>query len=201
MSLVLRDTFIPKCSDTSIRNAISANSDYNGYRWVFLNSDLPDNTIQELEETVSIKKPRREPIAQINKDRTSITNVYRDAATAQKENKIGKKAGKVATIISNQELWNGNYYMYWSDCTKELQDTWREDLPPPKIPHQQLIQRVDIKTGNILQTYYSMSDVTRSYPMAHRTLKKMITIKKEYKDKNGKLHGFIFKYVDKVVDI
>ncbi len=195
MSSVLNDVFVSGCSDTALRNAIKSNTSYKGYRWAFLEDDnLLDTKVQTLEETVVTKKPRLEPVAQLNKDRTLITNVYSDKLTAQNENKLGKKAGVVATLIKNQELKNNHYYAHWSDCSTELKSTWTRDLPPPKKPHQKVVERVDINTGEVLETYYTMDSVIKTFPMANRTLKKAIATKEEYISKDGKPKGFFFQF-------
>lgn len=183
----LRDPKIPKPSRNGISDAVERNSIYVGYRWAFLDRELPDNTIQELEPSIVIKAIKKGYICELNVEKNKIIKVYSNQKDLAKQ-KNQKSSGWISTAIKEQKLYNGYYYINWTDCPDELQQEYLKDHELPdlidKLPHQIKINRLDPETKEVLHTYSSLTEVTTKYKMTRRTLYSAINgdlVKREFK--------------------
>jgi hypothetical protein len=183
----LRDSKIPKTSRNGITDAIDRNSVYVGYRWAILDKNLPDDTIQKLEETVVVKIIKKGYTCELNEDKNKILKVYSNQKDLAKQ-KNQKSSGWISTVIKQQKFYNGSYYLNWVDCSDELQQEYLKYNELPELidvkPHQIKINRLDPNTKEVLHTYSSLAEVTTKYKMTRRTLYSAINgdlIKREFK--------------------
>lgn len=183
----LRDPKIPKASRNGITDAISRNSVYVGYRWALLDRELPDNTIQNLKDSVVVKTIKKGHICELNQKKDEIIKVYSNQKDLAKQ-KNQKSSGWISTVIKQQKFYNGSYYLNWCDCSDELQRKYLDNNELPELndvrPHQIKINRLDPITNDILHTYSSLTEVTTKYKMTRRTLYSAINgdlVKREFK--------------------
>jgi prophage antirepressor-like protein len=183
----LRDPTIKKPSRTGIFLAAEKNTIYNEFRWALLDRDLPDDTFQELKESVEVVTIRKGYIAQLNKEKNKILDVFTNQKIlAQKKGM--KSTGWISTVIKQQKLYNECYYLSWSECSDKLQEEYLENNKLPEEdtirPHQIKVLKLDPITKEVLHKYNTITEVTTKYKITARTLKSAINgdlIKREFR--------------------
>ena len=183
----MRDPKIQKTSRNGITDAINRKSIYVGYRWAFLEREQPDDTIQDIGESAIIRTIKLGHICELNAEKNEIINVYSSQKDLAAE-KNQKSSSWISTVIKQQKLYHGSYYLNWSDCSDELQSKYLENNELPELnnkkPHQIKINRLDPNTKEVLHTYSTLSEVTTKYKMTRRTLYSAINgdlVKREFK--------------------
>lgn len=153
-----------------IKKAIDDNMIYIGYRWMRLERNLPDNTIQNLEPTEGVSV-YREYVAMLNSDQNRIEQVFyrkfKNGTTVYNS----MKNGTISTT--------GNYFKVWQECSQELRDdyTSRESLPDKEEVTRRRkieIQQLDPINKNVIKTFDSIKDVMKEYKVGNITIKNAI---------------------------
>jgi hypothetical protein len=113
-----------KIKRPSLNKAVADNTIYCGYRWVFVERDLDQNILHNLQPTKKSKVQNLGYIAKINKDKTEIINVYLNRKTAAKD--AGLKDYGLDTAVSKCLLVKDHYYIVYDDCDCELINDFEE---------------------------------------------------------------------------
>jgi len=161
---------------------------YNEHRWVYLNRDLPDDTIQDIGETIIKTKYKNELIAMLDIDKKEIVNIF----TNQKEASIARKLKSSASInhsILHGNICSGHYFQYYNDCSQELKNKYLES--GKELPIKQTkgitIKQYNYDNGELINEYPSLLDVQIKFQVSNKSLKNAI--------KTGEvLKNFIWKY-------
>lgn len=168
-----RDKAIPKCNQAGIRNAIKEKAIYKGYRWAELLRSLPDDTIQDIGDTIEKKveiKTGYVAMLDINKER--IVKVYCDQKAAGEDRKF-KSTAAVCQAIKQGRLSSGHYFKLWDDCDEELK---KEYLSHEKLPslrkrvNGKLIEQVHPIKNTVLKTFLSVNDAIKETRVSRRSL-------------------------------
>jgi prophage antirepressor-like protein len=107
----------------SINKAIVENTVYNGYRWLFVDREFDANVIHNILPTRQIRQQNIGYIAQINKEKTEIINVYLDRKTASHFNGY-ESSSALDNHVKNNSLTKGYYYKLYNDCEEILKDNF-----------------------------------------------------------------------------
>ena len=176
---------------SGIRRAYENKIVRHGYRWAQLDRSEPDDTIQDIGETVQDNPIRTGPVAGLNDDKSEVMKVYtsfKECATANGFKGYGavqKRANRGAKV-------GGHYIVSWSEVPEHMQDKWLETNTLPELPRNATcirINRLDPVTKKVLKTYGTMNEVKTHFKMGQHKLKNAI---------NGDLvkHGFKWAYAE-----
>jgi len=162
-----------KLNETSVRNAIRDFSTYKGFRWSYLDRDLADDTLMDLEATVAKSSNQRGPYAQLTEEETEILETFAEAKTILKQLGI-KDMTKLCKCIKSGEIFNGSVYKLWSDCSTELQEQFLEaggELCQPLDKKSKGLLQIDPETDEVIKTWSSRKEVVGEFNMSSKTLR------------------------------
>jgi phage anti-repressor protein len=109
----------PKLKRSSIAKAITNNTIYQGFRYVFVDRNLDSNVLHNVQPTKKTKTQNNGYIAKLSADKNTILNVYLDRKSACKENGHTSDSA-LDNPVKNCKISNGHYYMLYDSCSDEL---------------------------------------------------------------------------------
>jgi len=186
----IRDaTRLEAISDTNLKSAIKNKTIYAGYRWLYLDRDSDDNTVQEIGESVKVNTPKNAFVAMLDIDKTRIVNVYKNQKDAGLARKL-KSSSAIYQSIVKGNLSSGHYFKYYEECSDELKAAFLENggvLPEAHINKGVAIKQIDYITGELIKEYPSLLDVQKNFQISSKCIKKAIATGEVIK-------GFRWKY-------
>lgn len=168
----LRDTSLDSPSRTRINEVVKNNTVYKDYRWALLDRKLPDETFQELEETVyEVIDIRKGFVAMLNLDKNQIVKVFKHQKDAGIDRKF-KSSAPICSAIKNGTQSGGFYFKMWYNCSEELQSEYlsRESLPEKYVGGGQRIAKLHPVTGITMKVYSSITEVTKEFRFSRASL-------------------------------
>lgn len=163
---------------------------YAGYRWMTLERELGDTTVQRLRPVVERKRIHQGWVALLNQDDTRIVKVYSSY----------KKASEATGFVSGGALQkrknkgddiHGYAMKAWSECSDVLQKKCKEDgidLPRETKRGRHIgVLKLDPVTREVVHEYQTMNEAFVKIGCAARTLKSAIV-------KGTHLRGYKWKY-------
>ena len=172
-AFAIRDSELFDATRTGIKNAIQNNTIYKNFRWMELDRNLSDDTIQQLSETKNTKTIKIGYVAMLNMDKNKIVKVFSDQKSICIEFKFKNISG-VSSAIKRGSLSRGGYFVMWSDCDKKLQDEYLKNnqLPEKRVANNSTqINQLHPITKNLIKTFGSIDDVIKEYKISRKTLK------------------------------
>lgn len=163
-------------SDTTLKNAIQNKSIYAGYRWMYLDRNLPDDTVQEIGESVRVNTPKNAFVAMLDIDKSRIVAVYQNQKSAAAARKL-KSSSAIYQSIMRGNLSSGHYFKYYDDCSDELKHEFLNSggtLPEMHINKGVSVKQIHHITGEILKEYPSILDVQKHFQISSKCIKKAI---------------------------
>ena len=170
----------------SINKAITENTIYKGYRWLFVDRELDPNIINNIEPTKKTKVQNNGYIAKINKEQTKIINVYLDRKTAALKNGYVSPSG-LDTPVKKSSLANGFYYKLLDNCDEDLIETFTERNGEPLL-YKCGVGQFD-RENNLVNEFSCKYDCIRKLKMSDKTLSKIIDSDKCY-------NNFFYKHLE-----
>lgn len=156
-----------------LKRAAEQRPAYKGYRWAFLSREQPDDTVQDIGETVTAPTAQHGLVAMINLSQDRIVDVFPDM-TAAAQNRGFKGCSPISNAIRKGAPSGGHFFRMWSDCSTELQATFRERLPSlRKRKGAQGILRINPITAEEC-LFSSKADAIRGTRMSRKTLENAI---------------------------
>lgn len=171
-----RDKQFESFSAASVREAIKNKTTYKRFRWAFLNRNLDDNIVQELEETNESKEVRIGFIAMINLQKTQIEKVFPDQKTAAKELQLSSGAS-LSKAIRLGGMSRSKYWSMWKDCGEEMKNEYLKNNEMPIAINAVNCIRVQLlhpTTKVVLKTFASVAEVIKEFKCSRRSLKSAI---------------------------
>jgi len=169
----------------SIMKAIAENTIYCGFRWLLVERNLDPNIIHEIKPTKETKVQNLGYIAQIDKDKTKIVNVYIDRKTAAHFNGYDSSSA-LDNPVKNNSLANGFYYMLYNNCDDELTSKFEEINGAPML-YKNGVGQYDIN-NNLIKEFECKYDCIKSLAISDKTLTKALT-------KNIPYNGHYYKEI------
>jgi phage anti-repressor protein len=164
----------PKTHDYHIRNASMDNTLYGGYRWYYVDDDenKPDN-IPATHEHQASPSHRKGLIAQLDKDKTKILNVFPNQNAAAACLKV--KACSITTALTRASVCGGYYWKMYDDCDNDLKSTYREHVPNPVTTRtsSKAVQRIHPETEEVLEEYSCIQTICSKFRTSHKTIHKV----------------------------
>lgn len=177
---LIRD--IPGTSVSGLKHSMNKSSLYHGFRWKIIEKTEDPTLKFDIGETNDIKVSRREFIAHLNIDKTTILKVYSEQKDFAKEYKLSHSA--VCCAIKRESRTQGGYIKYYDDCSIELRELYEQNNNLPEIQkkgNSLTVSKIDKKTNEILKIYDSIADAIKENPMSRLSL--------QYASKNNTIHN------------
>jgi hypothetical protein len=169
----------------SIMKAISEHTIYCGFRWLLVERNLDPNVINEIKPTKETKVQNLGYIAQLDKDKTKIVNVYIDRKTAANFNGYTSSSA-LDNPVKNNSLANGFYYMLYNNCDDELTSKFEEINGAPML-YKNGVGQYDTN-NNLVKEFECKYDCIKSLAISDKTLTKALT-------KNIPYNGHYYKEI------
>ena len=169
----------------SVMKAITENIIYCGFRWLLVERNLDPNVIHEIKPTKETKVQNLGYIAQIDKDKTNIVNVYIDRKTAAHFNGYASLSA-LDNPVKNNSLANGFYYMLYNNCDKELTSKFEEINGTPML-YKNVVGQYDAN-NNVVKEFECKYDCIKSLAISDKTLTKALT-------KNIPYNGYYYREI------
>jgi hypothetical protein len=174
-----------KVQDYHIRQACVNNTLFADYRWYYVDNDDKPDKIPET-STIQPKTPKRNGlIAQLDKEKTKILNVFinqKEAAT-----RMNLAPCSITSALTKKKMSGGFCWVCYDECSQELKETFEGELPATKQPTTCSKSVVKMKdNGEVIETFQCLQDAYAKYGICHKTLKK-------YSDSGNLYMGFKWK--------
>jgi phage anti-repressor protein len=175
----------------SINKAITENTVYCGYRWQLVDRELDPNIIYNITPTKQTKAQNLGYIAQMNKEKTEILNVYIDRKTAALQNDY-ESSSALDNPVKNGTLAKNYYYQLYEKCDENLVQVFEEKHGKPLL-YINGVGQYDEKM-NIIREFSCKYDCIRSLQISDKTLAKTL-------DKNIAYQGYFYKTLGSKIKI
>jgi len=169
----------------SINKAVVENTIYCGYRWLLVDRELDPNIIHNIYPTKQTKIQNLGYISQLDKEQSTIINVFIDRKTAAHSNGYAS-ASALDNPVKNFTLSNGFYYKLYDDCDLTLREQFEEIYGKPLL-YKNGIGKYDLQ-NNLIQEFSCKYDCIRELKISDKTLAKSLT-------KNISYNNFYFKEI------
>jgi prophage antirepressor-like protein len=170
-------------SESGIRKAIVNKTIYKNYRWLYLDRELPDDTIQELGETKIIKNINLGYIAMLDINKENIVHVFKNQQAAAQSRHL-KSANCIYNSIKNNKLCSGHYFLNWNNCSDEMKNKYLENNTLPELDRRHnaiKINQIHPISNELIKTFLSYTDVMHEFQISLRKLKEVIQSNEIYK--------------------
>lgn len=169
----------------SVMKAITECTIYCGFRWLLVERNLDPSIIHEIQPTKKIKVVNIGYIAQLDKDKTKIVNVYIDRKTAAHFNGYASSSA-LDNPVKNNSLANGFYYTLYNNCDEELTSKFEEINGTPML-YKNGVGQYDTN-NNLVKEFECKYDCIKSLAISDKTLTKALT-------KNIPYNGHYYKEI------
>lgn len=170
----------------SIQKAVTENTVYQGYRWMYVERDKDPNVITNIPPTKQTKAQNLGYIAKLNSQKNEIINIYLDRKTAAISNGY-ESSSALDNHVKNESLAKGNYYMLFDKCSDELRDAFIEKHGEP-ILYKDGIGQYD-STGNLIKEFVCKYDCIKKLQISDKTLTKALDKPVMYNNSHFKTIG------------
>jgi len=170
----------------SINKAVIENTIYCGYRWLLIDRELDPNIIRNITPTKQTKAQNIGYIAQINKEKTKIVNVFLDRKTAAHFN--GYESVSALDIpVKKFTLSQGYYYKIYDDCDETFREEFEEHINGLPLLYKNGVGQYDLQ-NNLIREFSCKYDCIKTLLMSDKTLAKAL-------NKNVPYNGTYFKEI------
>jgi prophage antirepressor-like protein len=161
---VLRDANMPTSSAGKIREACQKCTVYKGFRWAALERCMPDDTVQDIGESVYGHEQRKGLVALLDHSQTHIKGVYMDMKDAALQNGMKNSSSVSSAITRNSRTYAGGYFRMWHDCSQEMKDAWLavpgNELPRPRPRGgSKEVEQVNPLTNQVVRVFSSIAHI------------------------------------------
>jgi len=167
----------------SLNKAVKENTVYRGFRWLLVDRELDPNIIHNILPTKPkpIKEQNTGYIAQINREKTEIVNVYLDRKTACKMN--GYSSTSALDIpVKNFSLSKDFYYKLYEDCNSDLKKAFiKKNNGSPPVLYKNGVGQYD-SADNLIKEFICKYDCIKQLAINDRTLEKALDKNVMYKN-------------------
>jgi prophage antirepressor-like protein len=170
-------------SESGIRKAINNKTIYKDHRWLHLDRELPDDTIQNLGETKIIKIMNLGLIAMLDINKEYIVHVFKNQSDAATSRHL-KSTMCIYNSIKNDTLCSGHYFYLWNKCNEEIKQKYLENntLPVTDRRHNAIkVNQIHPITNEIVKVFLSYTDIMHDFQVSLRKIKQVMNNNEIYK--------------------
>ena len=176
-----------KIHDYHIREACLHNTEFQGFRWFYVDNDeMKPDTIPATSEIAAKPLKRLGLIAKINREKDTILGIYQTQKDAAADVKV--KPCAITFSLTNNTICSGFSWKLYDDCDDDLKKTFEGEVPDYKQPDtcNKSVQRIDPQTKEVVESFSSLQDACSKFATCHKTIKK-------YSDSGDIYKGFIWR--------
>ena len=163
----------PQIHDYHIRNACLSCTVFENFRWFIAdNVEYPPESIPQTEVVEAKPQKKKGLLAQIDKDRKRIINIFPSQLLAAEALKIASSS--IGIALNTNKKTAGFYWEMYDECSDELKSTFEGIVPQPLriATCSKYVQRIDPNTNDILEQYACIQDVCNIYRTCHKSIHK-----------------------------
>lgn len=164
-------------SEGGLKFAIKKKIEYRGFRWVYLDKDLPNDTIQDIgENNTTIRRIPIDFIAMLDIDNKYIINVFENQSEAAKSRHL-LTTSSIYNSIKNNVLCKGHHFNFYNKCTEEQKNKYLENNKlPERIRHFNSIKVKQINpiTNEIMEIHDSFTAIRSKFQISLAKIKQVI---------------------------
>jgi len=172
-----------KVSESGIRKAIINKTIYKDHRWLYLDRELPDDTVQNLGETKIIKIMNLGLIAMLDINKENIIHVFKNQMDAATSRHL-KSTMCIYNSIKHDTLCSGHYFYLWDKCNEEMKEKYLENntLPESDRRHNAIkVNQIHPITNEIVKVFLSYTDIMHDFQVSLRKIKQVMNNNEIYK--------------------
>jgi prophage antirepressor-like protein len=172
-----------KVSESGIRKAIINKTIYKDHRWLYLDRELPDDTVQNLGETKIIKNMNLGLIAMLDINKENIIHVFKNQMDAATSRHL-KSTMCIYNSIKHGTLCSGHYFYLWDKCNEEMKQKYLENntLPESDRRHNAIkVNQIHPITNEVVKVFLSYTDIMHDYQVSLRKIKQVMNNNEIYK--------------------
>ena len=170
-------------SESGIRKAIINKTIYKDHRWLYLDRDLPDDTVQDLGETKIIKNMNLGFIAMLDINKQNIVHVFKNQSEAATSRHL-KSTNCIYKSIKHGALCSGHYFYLWDKCNEGMKLKYLENntLPESDRRHNAIkVNQIHPITNEVVKVFLSYTDIMHDFQVSLRKLKQVMNNNEIYK--------------------
>ena len=164
----------------SINKAVVENTIYCGYRWLLVDRELDPNIIYTILPTKQTNSQNVGYIAQLNKEKTDIVNVFLDRKTACHFNGY-QSSSALDNAVKNFTLSKDFYYKLFDECNSDLKKTFIKKNNGQPLLYKNGIGQYD-SANNLIREFECKYDCIKQLLMSDKTLAKALDKNIMYKN-------------------
>jgi phage anti-repressor protein len=174
-------------SRSRITNASNTHQVYKGFRWNLVERDQNPETKYSIGENVIVNNQNVGYIAQLNKEKTIIKNVYKDQKTASFENNYSA-CSSVSKSVSTGSITQNHIYQLYDNVSSDLKNKYEEINGIPFFMEGG-VEKICSQKNVRICLYKNKSDCLKKEKINNNTLNKYLKSGLPY-------HEFIYKYIN-----
>lgn len=151
----------------SLTNAVSANTIYCGFRWMFVERDQNASKLENVQPTKQTRVQNLGYIAKLTADQTEILNVYLDRKTAAAMNGF-ESSSALDNPVKNGSVAKGHIYKLFDECDNKASFIEKHGNP---LLYKNGFGVFD-QTGQLIREYGSKYDCIRFDKISDKTIAK-----------------------------
>lgn len=156
----------------SITKAVKENTIYHGFRWCFVDRELDDNIIHNIQPTKTTKIQNTGYIAKLNKEKTEILNVYLDRKVASLSNGFQSHSA-LDNPVKKFSITDGFYYCLYDTCSEEIKKKFIEKNKGEPILYKNRIGQYDLN-NKLIKEFVSKFDCERKLGISDKSMNKAL---------------------------
>ena len=164
----------------SINKAVVENTIYNGYRWLLVDRELEPNIIHQINPTKQTNIQNVGYIAQLNKEKNEIVNVFLDRKSACHFNGY-QSSSALDNHVKNFTLTKDFYYKLFDECNSDLKKTFIQKYNGPPLLYKNGIGQYD-SANNLIREFECKYDCIKQLCISDKTLAKSLDKNIMYKN-------------------
>lgn len=172
----------------SLTNAVTENTIYCGFRWMFVERDRDASKLENVQPTKQTRVKNLGYIAKLTPDQTEILNVYLDRKTAAIMNGFGSSSA-LDTPVKKGTVAKGHVYKLFDEC--ETREQFIEKHGREPLLYKNGFGVFD-QSGKMIREYGCQYDCIRSEKISDKTIAKSM-------EKNTPYNGVVFKHLGEKV--
>jgi prophage antirepressor-like protein len=156
----------------SINKAIVENTVYNGFRWLLVHRELDANIIHNILPTKQTKDQNLGYIAQLNKEKTEIINVFIDRKTAAHFNGY-ESSSALDNPVKFFSITKGFFYRLYDDCEEVLKNNFIKKNNGEPLLYKNGIGQYDSE-NKLIREFICKYDCIKQLKISDKTLAKAL---------------------------
>ena len=164
-------------SESGLKFAITKKIEYRGHRWLYLDRNLPDASVQEIgENNTTIRRIPIDLIAMLDIDNKYIIQVFENQSEAAKSRHL-ITTSSIYNSIKKNALCCGHHFNFFNKCTEEQKNKYLENNKLPEIKkhfNAKKVKQINPITNEVIEIHNSFTDIRSKFQIGSAKIKQVI---------------------------